>query len=286
MTPVAGAAVNRLRRCIALAGAAAPVWISRTLDSLAAGAGFPVFDALNHPGKPNLSRQGLEHMVSVSQIWRPGAPKGYVDERGVVAILERLPYEVSVISLDIEDWPILGVAENLRTQHIENYLLTAKIARRTKPHIKFGFYGIAPLCVYWPIANQDQQQLAEWRAANRALRPLAEWVDFVLPSLYTFYDDPAGWRQFAIATLEEARQYGKPVYPFLWFEYFDGNLQLRGRDVKLADWREELTICQERADGLVLWSNQERNWSESAGWWQAVLEMPRKKANTPAAVGH
>ncbi len=284
MTCVAGAAVSRLRRSIVAAGLAAPLWASRSRGSFVGG-DFRVFDALGNPGKPNLARQGLERMYPVAEVWRRGSPKAYVDERGVVAILEKLPYEAGVLCVDIEDWPLLGVAENVRAQHIENYLLTAKIVRRTKPRVKFGFYGIAPLCVYWPIANQDQRQLAEWRAANRALRPLVDWVDFVLPSLYTFYDDPAGWSQFARATLEEARQYGKPVYPFLWFEYFDGNPALRGRDVKLADWRAELALCQERADGLVLWSNQERSWSESAGWWQAVLDMMRNKANAPAAPG-
>jgi hypothetical protein len=201
-----------------------------------------------------------------------------------VAALAQLPPEATTLYVDIENWLLLGVADGVRTQSIDNYLATAKIIRRTKPHMKFGYYGIAPSCVYWPIVRQDRKQLAEWRGVNRALEPLAEWVDFVLPSLYTFYDDPAGWRQYASVTLEEARRYGKPVYPFLWFEYFDGNLLLHGHEVTIADWRDELKLCRERADGVVLWGGYERNWNESAAWWRAVVEMQPMASNPPPEI--
>ncbi len=243
-----------------------------------------MFDALLHHGKPNLSHEGLVPMFSVAGIWRPGMPREYVDEQGVVAALNRLPSEASTIYIDIENWPLLGVGESIRAQSIENYLLTAKIIRRTRPNIKFGFYGIAPTRVYWPIVRQDQKELAEWRAVNLALRPLADLVDFVLPSLYTFYDDPAGWHQFASASLDEARQYGKPVYPFLWFEYFDGNVILRGHEVPVADWVAELTLCRKGADGIVLWGGSGRNWNESAGWWQAVLQFQGEVPSPPTGV--
>jgi hypothetical protein len=246
---------------------------TRSLCAPGADAGFPVFDALLHRGKPNLSREGLEHMFAVANIWRPGASHQDVDEGGVIAALNQLPPQATTLYVDVENWRLLGVAAAVRDQSVQNYLATARIIRRVKPHLRFGFYGIAPSCVYWPIVRQDPQQLAEWRAVNRAMLPLADYVDFVLPSLYTFYDDPDGWRRFASATLEEAHRYTKPVYPFVWFEYFDGNPILRGQPVRVADWREELALCRKRADGIVLWGGYEHIWTESAGWWQAVLEF-------------
>ena len=212
-------------------------------------------------------------MLAVADVWSGKGPQDSVDERGIVAALERLPTDTRTLYVDIENWLLLGVSESVRDQNVENYLQTARIIRRTKPQIKFGFYGVAPSCIYWPIVTQDQKPLAEWHAANRAMRPIAEVVDFVLPSLYTYYDDPAGWRQFANATIDEALQYGKPVYPFLWFEYFDHNPVLHGQQVQVADWREELALCRQRADGIVLWGGYEQNWSESAGWWRAVLAL-------------
>ena len=246
---------------------------SGRIHARGAAANFPVFDALLQHGKPNLSRQGLVPMVAVADVWGGKGPQDSVDERGIVAALERLPTDIRTLYVDIENWLLLGVAESARDQNVENYLQTARIIRRAKPQIKFGFYGVAPSCIYWPIVTQDKKSLAEWHAANRAMRPIAEIVDFVLPSLYTYYDDPAGWRQFASATIDEARQYGKPVYPFLWFDYFDHNPVLRGQQVRVADWREELELCRQHADGIVLWGGYEQNWSESAGWWQAVLAL-------------
>jgi hypothetical protein len=275
---------TRRRLTATLLGVGATYIKAQYFPALAAGDDFPLFDALLHRGKPDLSRQGLVPMYAVAGVWRPGSAKEYVDEQGVVAALDRLPREVRVLYLDIENWPLLGVAEGIRERSIQNYLMTAKIIRQTKPNIKFGFYGIAPTCVYWPIVRHDQTDLTDWRAVNQALRPVADLVDFVLPSLYTMYDDSAGWREFASVTLIEARRYGKPVYPFLWFEYFDGNAILRGHEVNIADWTAELTLCRERADGIVFWGGSGRGWSESAAWWQAVLRIRGEVSRTPSGL--
>jgi hypothetical protein len=252
------------------------------VPAFAASANFTVFDALLHRGKPNLSHQGLMPMAAVAGVWRPGMSKDNVDEPGVMAALDKLPREVPAIFIDIENWPLLDSDGNVRSRNVDNYLRTAEIVRRVKPQLKFGFYGIAPICVYWPIIRQDKKQLADWKAVNRELRPLAQWVDFVLPSLYTFYDDHVGWRQFAVATLAEAGQYGKPVYPFLMYEYVDNNVLLRGQQLRDVDWSDELAVCRERADGVVLWGGSQRNWSESAPWWQATLKFMRNNSVTTA----
>jgi len=252
------------------------------VPAFAASANFTVFDALLHHGKPNLTHQGLVPMAAVAGVWRPGIPKGNVDEPGVMAALDQLPREVPAIFIDIENWPLMDSNGVVQSRNVDNYLRTGEIVRRVKPHLKFGFYGIAPICVYWPIIRQDRKQLADWSAVNRALRPLAQWVDFVLPSLYTSYDDHDGWLKFAAATLAEAGQYGKPVYPFLMYEYVDNNVLLRGQQIRDVDWSDELAVCRERADGVVLWGGSQRNWSESAPWWQTTLKFMRNNAVTTA----
>lgn len=234
---------------------------------------FPVYDALLFRGKPDLRRLGLTPMSAIAGVWRPGVPRDRVDEAGVVDALKGLAPDTSHLFVDIENWPLLADDGGVRMDNVDKYLRVAQIIRQTLPAMRFGFYGVAPICVYWPIVRQDPGPLASWRAVNRALRPLARWVDFVLPSLYTFYDDPAGWRQFALATIDEARQYGKPVYPFLLNEYFDGNVLLRGQVVKRSAWREELSLCRQHADGVVLWGGSGRTWSESADWWLSTREL-------------
>lgn len=77
----------------------------------------------------------------------------------------------------------------------------------------------------------------------------------------------------ALATLDEARQYGKPIYPFLLNEYVDSNVLLRGQVVKRSAWREELSLCCEHADGVVLWGGSGRACSETADWWLSAREL-------------
>jgi hypothetical protein len=275
---------NTTRRALTafLLTAVGQVLAKSVVPTSAASANFTVFDALLHRGKPNLTHQGLVPMAAVAGVWRPGIPKDIVDEPGVMGALEQLPREVQVIFIDIENWPLLDSNGSVQSRNVDNYLRTAEIVRRVKPHLKFGFYGIAPTCVYWPIIRHDKKQLGDWRAVNRALRPLSQWVDFVLPSLYTSYDDHEGWRQFAVATLEEAGQYGKPVYPFLMYEYVDNNVFLRGQQIRDVDWSDELDVCRERAEGVVLWGGSQRKWSESAPWWQATLKFMRNNSVTAA----
>lgn len=272
---------NQRRRMMKLLAAAASAALvphaAQATDS-----NFPIFDALLFHGKPNLARLGLNPMWAVSDIWRPGIQKDTVDREGIIAALQRLPAGAFTIFIDIENWLLEG-PQAVVARSVENYLRTAEIIRTYSPSIKFGFYGIAPTFTYWPILRGEAGQLNSWHAVNRALQPLSNSVDFVLPCLYTFDDDPDRWRRFAQATIHEARQYNKPVFPFLWNEYFDANPQLRGQQVRGEDWRGELQACRTQADGVVLWGGNERNWSESAEWWQSVLKFQRSSAGASAA---
>src|SRR5215467_730112 len=162
---------------------------------------FAVFDALLFRGKPDLSPLGLQPMAAVAAIWRPGAPKGELDPAGLKAALEKLPRGTTTLFLDVEDWPLLTDDRIVRERSASNYIRAAEITRETLPAVRFGFYGVAPSCVYWPIVAQQPAALEQWHAANQALLPLSDYVDFVLPSLYTFYDDPRGWAKFATATI-------------------------------------------------------------------------------------
>lgn len=256
-----------------LVALAASIGTAVTHNAHSSQASFTVYDALSFRGKPDSTHLGLVPMGAVARIWRPGIPKEEVDEAGIEAAVRSLPPGMGTVYVDIENWPLLIEDQKVRAASVEKYIKTAQIIRRARPELKFGFYGVAPTCVYWPIVRNDSAGLERWRAVNRMLRPLAEWVDFVLPSLYTFYDDPEGWRTFALATIEEARQYGKPVFPFLLNEYPEMNVLLGDRVVKREAWREELTLCRSRTDGVVLWGGNARVWDDKADWWLSVREL-------------
>jgi len=148
-----------------------------------------------------------------------------------------------------------------------------------KPKLRIGYYGVLPIRDYW-VPNRYTKadaDYAAWQAGNRALRKLADHTDVIFPSLYTFYDDPKGWEKYAVANMEEARIYHKPVYPFLWPEYHDSNKSLSGKELPPDLWRRELEISRQYADGIVVWGGYKKDWREDALWWQETKRFMLKQ---------
>jgi hypothetical protein len=108
----------------------------------------------------------------------------------------------------------------------------------------------------------------QWQAANDRLASLVARVDYLFPSLYTFYDDPAGWQYYAEGTIQEARRFGKPVFPFLQMYYHPSNATIGGDELSRAAWRAELDTTRELADGAVIWGGWQMNWNGNARWWR------------------
>jgi hypothetical protein len=138
-----------------------------------------------------------------------------------------------------------------------------------------GYYGTVPTRNYWAPVKKDAGALATWRGDNNRLAPLAQAVDTVYPSLYTFYDDVPGWTTYALANIEEARQYGKPVYPFLWPQYHQSRKPIAG-----DFWRLQLDTVFKNADGLVIWTPARggAKWNPDTPWWHHTVDFLKSTA--------
>ena len=244
--------------------------LSNTASTKSPKRTFQVFDGLLHLRKPSAQRLGLAPLRAVANIWRSHNQQD-VDEHGLILALNQLPRDTRSIFFDIECWPLLKVSSGTRDQSIRKFIRVAELTRAHRPALSFGFYNILPAHTYWPlVAPQFQEEYTEWVAANKALKPLSNLVDYIFPSLYTYYADQNGWTKNATALLDAAREFGKPVLPFLWFEYHDSNKQLINHEIDPAAWREELKFCKLHADGVVLWGGYQRYWSDQAVWWQTA----------------
>jgi hypothetical protein len=268
--------LNRTRR--RLAGGLAVLAVRNARPDALSLPTFPLFDALGHRGKPNLLRAGLRPLTWVGNLWRTGIAHDGLDHEGVVLALKQLPRGTEAFYIDVETWPILRQPALVRERSIRQLLQVADLARAHVPGAKFGFYGLPPAITYWPLVGGRTAEYSDWIESNQRLEPLAERVDYIFPSLYTFYADRPGWLAYADATIKAARRFGKPVYPFLWFEYHDSNFSLRHHEVDLDAWTEELQFCHSNADGLVLWGGWESPWKERAAWWQSVRREFRLSA--------
>lgn len=123
----------------------------------------------------------------------------------------------------------------------------------------------------------------KWQAANRAIAPLAQIVDFVVPQIYTPQTGEGGvahWMHMAKYNIEEAKQYGKPVYPIVWPRYFySPNAQI-APDL----FRQQLEkVKSSGADGVIVWDSGWTptgliNWQDFA--WTDVIETFIRRVNS------
>ena len=236
---------------------------------------FLVFDALMHRRKPFTERLGLERLrvIYANSLWPKGHDQVEPMERFVRWHGRRIQ-PGQLVCVDIEHWPLRNAPREEIEQSIRKYTQVLRWLREEAPDdARLGYYGILPIRDYWAPVKQtwgETEPAERWEQANARLDKLAEHVDVVFPSLYTFYDDPQGWEVYAKANLEQARRYGKPVYPFLWFEYHNSNERLKGQQIDAAFWRRQLAFCRRHADGVVLWGGYRQRWDPDADWWRTT----------------
>jgi hypothetical protein len=239
---------------------------------LAGAKEFPVFDALLHMGKPESLTLGMRPIYPVARLWGAMDAQTGFSEQGVVAAVREIPASVRRIFFDIETWPLLDVAPIVRSQSIAHLERVLALTRELRPDLNVGFYAFPPVSTYWPLMLKDKIGYPAWQETNEQLAGLASRVDALYPSLYTFYDDRKGWLEVASGLVSAARHYGKPVYPFLWFEYHDSNPTLHNHEIAAAAWKEELDFCRSEADGVVLWGGYRERWNPQAAWWQSARQ--------------
>jgi hypothetical protein len=200
------------------------------------------------------------------------------------ALADRAAYARQKLVLDIEHLP-MDIRQHPR-ESVQASIRTLKQligwVRKRQPRLRLGMYSLMPMRDYWtPVAFPEKRPA--WESANAFLAPLARAVDFICPSLYTFYDRAHEWGVYAKANIHQARQYGKPVWPFLWMNYHGSNQHLADQFIPADYWRMQLRLCRRIADGIVIWggwgmaANAPRAWDDSAPWWQATKDFAERQ---------
>ena len=230
---------------------------------------FLIFDGLRMRDKPNLSVFGLKQITVLyhKDFWPDGQPDDEPNEARLRLLTDRAWKLGHLVCLDIEHWPVYEVSATQKQQSLAKLMRVADEMHARKPGLRIGYYGLLPRQDYWAPVGDDAKRLEAWQAHNQGMQALAGHVDVVFPSVYTFYDDPQGWVRFAEATIAEARPYGKQVYVFLCPWYHNSNEALKGQPIDADFWRLQLETAHRLADGVVIWSDPWKHWSEQAPWW-------------------
>ncbi len=181
--------------------------------------------------------------------------------------------------IDIEHWPVQpqeGTPDQI--QHsLHNLLTVLEWFREGAPNVEWGYYGEVPIRNYWDaIKSPSSDGYQAWAAANNRLKPLANEVDILFPSIYTFYNRPQEWVTYAKAQIAEARRLNPDakVYAYLWPVYHRSNKNgLAGQLIDADFWRLQLETVREHADGVVIYVSSNFDFDTSHPWWQVTQEF-------------
>jgi hypothetical protein len=181
--------------------------------------------------------------------------------------------QFSTICLDIEHWPLHNKSKEVIDNNIRMLNIIFDRFKSAFPESNIGYYGIFPIRDYWVPVKNDTNKIRLWDEKNQYLNQLAENMDVIFPSLYTFYKDRDGWLTYAKSNIAQARKYNKPVIVFLWPQYHTSN-KFRSLDFLEYDyWTLQLDTAYKYADGIVIWTpagKMKSQWDETADWWRAT----------------
>jgi len=241
---------------------------------------FVVFDATLYRNKPDMRPYGIES-IKVFYEWELWGKWRNRDKQRLPKKdnIQSLAFEAKNLGIfsviNIEHWPLLG-EDHFVQENIDKYKTVLAWFREAWPGTKFGYYGAPPIVDYWrAVKSRNSVEHRSWQKDNDRIAPLAQDVDVLFPSAYTFYADQSGWQKHAIAQINAARAYDyrKPVFVFLWPQFHESNRLVGGRYLPVDYWKMELNTALKHADGVVIWGGWQQDWDESAPWWKATKAL-------------
>jgi hypothetical protein len=243
---------------------------------------FMIFDGMGYLKKPDLSMYGIKSIAIIDRgIWPANSGRDSAPDPALVkGVLEKIENSKTPVVLDFESYPLTG-SDAVVSSSLSKLMAVIAAFRAAAPDRTYGFYATLPLRDYWrAIQGHGAPKYKEWQAENDKLRALEQKVNALFPSIYTFYDEKAGWIKYATEQICEARRLSmKPVYVFLWPYYHPSNPKLGGTPIDPEYWRIQLDTAQKFADGVVIWGGwdyvQKRpaNWDENAKWWKITIDF-------------
>lgn len=162
--------------------------------------------------------------------------------------------------------------------------------------MKFGFWNDFSLA--GPTDTTRPELVQKWHEAVDFLmgidgnsydqtHDIRKFVDFVTTGLYTS-TDMNEWSRYAQSVLQETARYGLPVYAWLDPQFLGSPLY--GRVLSFDQWRQELELVRQAADGLDIWGwagnptqyvQWSGYWSANEQWWEATQTF----LGQPASIG-
>jgi hypothetical protein len=218
----------------------------------------------------------------------------------ISGLVKNITADKSPVIYDIEHWPLdirknvskvadddIDAADNKSVDaSIKKMIYIINCSRKANPSVKYGYYACIPLRDYWAPVHNKPGAMEAWKKANDYLKPLADSVDVICPSIYTFFNKPSDWVKYAKANIAEAKRLanGKPVYVYLWPKYHVSNKEDRCKFIDGDFWKLQLeTVYNSGVDGIIIWDNwrlvaspEEKIWNPQLPWWKETVKFLKR----------
>lgn len=208
-----------------------------------------------------------------NQLWPEGADRTNPDIDFIREVVSEVAQKHDIIVINVEHWPLHNAEGDELRANVQKYVSLMRAANEAAgDDARVGLYSMLPVRNYWaPVGNKEEKRVA-WTQRNAELAEIAEHVDVIFPSLYTFYDNQRGWRIYARANIAEAQRYGKPVIPFVMPTFHESG-KLGGQRIPGDYWRMQLELTLSNCGGVVIWDIPNKGWNEQEQWWKATQEF-------------
>jgi hypothetical protein len=242
----------------------------------------PVYEGFRYNKKPNLSGCGL----STIKIFYEGElfggkskSKPNIAQLKNVIVPQILKKKWDYVVIDIEVWDEI--------KEMDKLILAMKTirdgVRKKGGKSKLGYYLMIPKRDWYAPVQNRSSKLKAWKSSNDKLARLAKEVDVIFPSLYTMFDSQSDWIKYAKGNIAEAKQYGKPVIPFIWPQIHDWNKTDGQKYMSASFWKTQLKTAHSLADGVVIWGSMTTKkgkrgwdtWKSGMPWWQVTKEFAK-----------
>ena len=235
----------------------------------------PIFDTTRYLHKLKSNESFFIPMIILYEKKLLPSGPGIIDINHLRSLALSLPKSSIPYILDIESWKCGRKDDDIvASKSIDKYILVIDTMKKTRPDLKFGYFGIIPTKPPIITNTHVQVQINDWQHALERSRRLVSHVDVICPEGYTYFNDKTVWMRYMEAVINEAKTYGKPIYPFLWPEFM-GSTPLNGKFIPRDFWKFQLNYVYTKCDGVIIWGGRNfavvpavsREWDENAPWW-------------------
>lgn len=199
---------------------------------------------------------GYIPIVYASSLWKKNGDRSEPDIDTVRSYLSETFADAppEILTLNIEHWP---VGENASAEEISSS--TSKLieiidaAKEVLPEVQIGLYSTFPYGHYWNISRGKDGAVEKFLAHNEMASEIANHIDIIFPSLYSYYNEFEEWRDYANILIDYSQSFGKPVIPFINPKFHPYNKELAWKAIPEELFVKQMNFVSTKVEAVQVW---------------------------------